>query len=257
VKNVLFFDIETRVIPELSDQAKEWADDRTKRYDTAVALKAAEFDKQSATLAGTTPEWIEVVGISVAFNDKPPRSAWVGEPDGDGELYTEERLLESFWEMNTKSPILVSFNGSGFDIPVILHRSAMLGVMPTRNLYDIKPWDTETHIDVMYQRWPKMHRGRMGLKELGKTLKLPLPVWAHMLDTDGGEVGGMYLAALDSGDFTQPKSYGMMDIYLTRELARLWGGYFMPQLLPTWENLGFSYDYRIGQWIDGCPPEMA
>jgi predicted PolB exonuclease-like 3'-5' exonuclease len=45
------------------------------------------------------------------------------------ELSPEVTLLEAFWKrVGADSPLLVTWNGRGFDVPVLLHRSLLHGV---------------------------------------------------------------------------------------------------------------------------------
>jgi len=65
----------------------------------------------------------------------------------------EAELLRAFWGFVARGPgarvRLISFNGRGYDLPVLAIRSAMLGVKPVRGLLDAKPWDRESHVDLM------------------------------------------------------------------------------------------------------------
>ena len=48
---------------------------------------------------------------------------------------SEKELLESFWEIvERKRPRLISFNGRYYDGPILMLRSAQLGLKPSRNL---------------------------------------------------------------------------------------------------------------------------
>lgn len=65
----------------------------------------------------------------------------------------EADLLRTFWSLvgprGGARKRLVSFNGRGYDLPVLAIRSAMLGVKPVK-LLDGKPWEMrELHLDLM------------------------------------------------------------------------------------------------------------
>jgi len=49
---------------------------------------------------------------------------------------SEKKMLENFWEGAKSYDTFVTFNGRGFDVPFLLHRSVALGVMPTCNLME-------------------------------------------------------------------------------------------------------------------------
>jgi hypothetical protein len=61
---------------------------------------------------------------------------------------SEEKMLERFWERVREFGRLVSFNGRGYDGPVLMIRSAMLGIAPSRNLAGYR-YDASSHCDLM------------------------------------------------------------------------------------------------------------
>jgi len=77
---------------------------------------------------------------------------WAPWPDrSDGAFLfrgSERELLTAFWQKVERYGRLVSFHGRGYDGPILMIRSAMLGVAPTRNLAG-KPWDFGSHCDLM------------------------------------------------------------------------------------------------------------
>lgn len=75
-------------------------------------------------------------------------SAWPNRTDG-AFLYrgSERELLTAFWQRVKGYGRLVSFHGRGYDGPVLMIRSAMLGVAPTRNLAG-KQWEWKSHCDL-------------------------------------------------------------------------------------------------------------
>ena len=62
----------------------------------------------------------------------------------------EEDVLKQFWSLIVNYRQFITFNGSGFDCPFILLRSALLGIKPTRNLMTYK-YSHEHHCDLMSQ----------------------------------------------------------------------------------------------------------
>lgn len=65
----------------------------------------------------------------------------------------ERAVLEKFWEKvgpakNGRVPRLVSYNGRTYDGPMLMIRSAQLGVRPTRHMIP-KRWDFHEHCDLM------------------------------------------------------------------------------------------------------------
>ncbi len=62
----------------------------------------------------------------------------------------EKDILKNFWEIISKFDQIVTFNGRSFDCPFITIRSAILGVIPTRNLNSYR-YDTKMHFDIFDQ----------------------------------------------------------------------------------------------------------
>lgn len=72
----------------------------------------------------------------------------------NGEIFyytTERNLLKLFWDILAKysNSVLISFNGRNFDAPYIQLRSALLQVMPSRNLMAGTKYNYPNHIDLM------------------------------------------------------------------------------------------------------------
>jgi hypothetical protein len=75
-------------------------------------------------------------------------AAWPNRTDGAFLFRGSEReLLTAFWQRVKGYGRLVSFHGRGYDGPVLMIRSAMLGVAPTRNLAG-KQWEWKSHCDL-------------------------------------------------------------------------------------------------------------
>ena len=62
----------------------------------------------------------------------------------------EQDVLRGFWEMVQRYDRFITFNGRTFDCPFILLRSAVLGVIPSRNLMPYR-YDTKEHCDLLDQ----------------------------------------------------------------------------------------------------------
>lgn len=72
----------------------------------------------------------------------------------NGEIFyytTEQNLLKLFWDILAKynNSILISFNGRNFDAPYIQLRSALLKVLPSRNLMAGTKYSYPNHIDLI------------------------------------------------------------------------------------------------------------
>lgn len=65
---------------------------------------------------------------------------------------TEKELLEDFWEGARSYDVFVTFNGRAFDVPFLIHRSAMLGVRPDTALLGPRFINKQTlpyHVDLL------------------------------------------------------------------------------------------------------------
>lgn len=127
------FDIET--IPQrspLSDaQAKELEKRENKYYWNKDRADCDEEDVRKM-LMGTNPFLGEIVCIGLLGHaengDSKTKSLFV--TDG----ITEKEMLEEFWEiLGDYKGLFVSFNGLGFDVPWIIKRSMIHGIVPTNN----------------------------------------------------------------------------------------------------------------------------
>jgi hypothetical protein len=73
---------------------------------------------------------------------------WPGRQDGAYWFRgNEAQLLEAFWHRLGHYGQLVSFFGRSYDGPVLMVRSAMLGITPSRNL--VPPRYSAEHVDLM------------------------------------------------------------------------------------------------------------
>ena len=74
-------------------------------------------------------------GLMLLEGDSAPQRAWDKVGDADLQTGSEEELLTAFWEIvGRKRPRLVTFNGRMYDGPILMLRSAQLGVVPSLNL---------------------------------------------------------------------------------------------------------------------------
>lgn len=97
--------------------------------------KGAELDRGLLLLEGDTAaerSWEKVPGSKLFRGD-------------------ERALLAKFWEIvageSRAKPLLVTFNGRGYDGPVLMIRSAQLGLRPSRQLVGYR-YDLSDHCDL-------------------------------------------------------------------------------------------------------------
>ncbi|MCL4295746.1 MAG: hypothetical protein KJ077_08465 [Anaerolineae bacterium] len=179
--------------------------------------KAREAFARQQTELSVTPEYCRVVALGSALGlTEEPVAEVVGLPcslEADG-IVDERYILEEFWRLaEGRGTVLVGYNLLDFDLRVLLVRSALLGIEPTR-VFDLKPWGKDC-IDLMKARFP-MGKA-MKLKQLARLYGLPVPV---------EDVDGSMIAELIETNPAKVAQYVRSDIVVTRALYRFYGGYF-------------------------------
>lgn len=129
--NVFVFDIET--VPDVENARRLWGLEELD--DDGVA--AVMYSKRQQETGGAT-DFIRhhlhrIVSIAAAFREDDRLKLWsLGEENS-----SEEELVRRFFEgVERYSPTLVSWNGSGFDLPVLHYRAMLHGIAAPRY------WDT-------------------------------------------------------------------------------------------------------------------
>ncbi|HWL09858.1 MAG TPA: hypothetical protein VNQ76_15740 [Planctomicrobium sp.] len=168
-------------------------------------IKAERCKKMSVT-----PEFCKIAAIGFAFGDCEPQAILCRNAD------QEKTGLAILWDAiaNIRGPVC-GYNIIGFDLPVILVRSVLLGVTPRKFFGDLKPWDREKAIDLMVARFPRS--GAMKLKSLAAYYGIEVPAG----DTDGSQV-----AELLQDNPAKLIEYVKSDVTITRQFYRLWKGTF-------------------------------
>ncbi|HKD54106.1 MAG TPA: 3'-5' exonuclease [Steroidobacteraceae bacterium] len=160
------------------------------------------------------PEQQRVVAISCALRNGDSFTVWsLGDP-----TTAEGELIQRFFEGVARySPDLVSWNGSGFDLPVLTYRGLLAGVQAPRF------WETgdqdpafrynnylnrfhERHTDLMDVLSGFQSRGRASLANMACLLGLP-----GKLGFDGSQVWD----AWQSGDLSAIRRYCETDVLNT------------------------------------------
>ena len=166
-----------------------------------------------------------VVAISVVLRSADRFKLW---SLGDAQSPEEELIQRFFDGLERYSPTLVSWNGSGFDLPVLHYRSVLHGIVASRY------WETGTddasfrwnnylnrfhdrHTDLMDVLSGYQPRASVPLQEMALLLGLPGKLGMH-----GSLVWGRYL----DGDVEAIRNYCETDVlntflvYLRFELVR-------------------------------------
>ena len=220
---VLAFDIETVAdvdgIRRIHDIAAS--------VDDAAVLAWFSQRRRAATGNDFTPLHLQkVVAIACALRDDAGIRVWsIGDPADP-----EPELIRRFFDGIEKySPQLVSWNGGGFDLPVLNHRALIHGVTAAR-YWDWGDDDREyrfnnylarfhtRHLDVMDVVAQYQPRASAGLDAIARLCGFP-----GKLGMDGASVG----AAIAAGRILDVRSYCECDVlntYLVYQRFRLMRG---------------------------------
>ena len=171
------FDIET--IPDVDFGRRMWNLDGLSDEDVGTAMT---FMRQQATGSDFLPlHQQRVVAISVALRSADTFRVWtLGDRDAD-----EAEIIRRFFDgIERYSPELVSWNGSGFDLPVLHYRALKHGIQAPR-YWETGDSDREfrynnylsrfhwRHIDLMDVLAGFQMRGRASLDQMAVMLGCP------------------------------------------------------------------------------------
>jgi predicted PolB exonuclease-like 3'-5' exonuclease len=219
--NCLVFDIET--VPDVALGRRLYGLEGL--ADEAVAKAMFALRRQESGGEFLSHEQHRVVAISCALRSAEALKVW---SLGD-ERSSERELIERFFDgIERFSPELVSWNGSGFDLPVLTYRALAAGVQASRF------WETGEsdpafrynnylsrfhwrHIDLMDVLSGFQGRGRVSLERMAQLLGLPGKL---------GFSGAQVWAAYQAGNIESIRRYCETDVlntylvYLRFELLR-------------------------------------
>jgi hypothetical protein len=125
--NILVFDVET--IPDIDSGKKIFNLEGLSDKNAAELMFSHRYQKSNGRTEFLQHYLHKIVTISVVLKTDDKLSVWsLGDKDS-----TETELLERFFEgIERYTPVIVSWNGSGFDLPVIHYRSLIHGVVAQR-----------------------------------------------------------------------------------------------------------------------------
>ncbi len=239
--NVLVFDIET--VPDTEAGRRLY--DLSNLSDAEVA--AVMYSRRQQETDGRT-EFLRqhlhrVVAISLVLRREDRISCW---SLGDAEAPEEELLARFFEGIDRFSPTLVSWNGSGFDLPVLHYRALRHGVNAARY------WETgdedqsfrwnnyisryhARHTDLMDVLAGYQPRASAPLHEVATLLGFP-----GKLGMDGAKVWDAWLAGDVAGirDYCETDVLNTYLVYLRYELMR---GRLTPEALSRETTLLREY----------------
>ncbi len=231
----LIFDIET--VGESFDEMDETTQEVLSRWVVRTAKDETSKDAQLQDLKeglGFSPLTGKIVAIGLYDLERKQGAVYYTgygtEVDGMEGAYvlkqrSEKEMLEDFWEGAKSYDTFVTFNGRGFDVPFLLHRSVVCEVMPTQSLMDgryLYQQKNVRHVDLQDQ-----------LTFYGAMFKRPslhLFCRAYGIESPKGEgMSGDDVAGLFKDEkYIQIARYNARDVTATTELYLKWLKYLAP-----------------------------
>ncbi len=221
--NILVFDIET--VPDVEAGRRLYMLDGLDDADVARVMQAKRVQETDGKSEFLRHFLHRVVAISVVLRTSARLHVWsIGELDSP-----EAELLRRFFEgLERYDPILVSWNGRGFDLPVLhfrslLHRVSAPRYWETGELDHDFRWNNylnrfhERHTDLMDVIAGYEPRAYASLHEVAALLGLP-----GKLGMTGGDVWERYIGGDLQGirDYCETDVLNTYLIYLRYELMR-------------------------------------
>ncbi|KAA3623247.1 MAG: 3'-5' exonuclease [Proteobacteria bacterium] len=215
--NVLVFDIET--IPDIDLGARLYELQGLSENDVAKAMFAK---RRAQTGSEFLPHYMHrVVAISIVLKSKSQFKVW---SLGD-ESSSEEELIRRFFDgIDRFQPTLVSWNGGGFDLPVLHYRALIHGVDAQR-YWDTGDLDREFRWNNYLNRFHARHTDLMDvLSGYQARAVAPLNQVAVMLGFPGklGMSGSAVWPAYLDGRLGDIRDYCETDVLNTYLVYRRW-----------------------------------
>jgi predicted PolB exonuclease-like 3'-5' exonuclease len=211
MSRVLVFDIET--IPDLEGGRRvhglEGLDDK----DTASALFTLRRQENGTEFLRLPLQ--KVVAISVVLRDLDGSlKVWSLGTEDSG----EKELIERFFDgIERFTPQLVSWNGGGFDLPVLHYRALLHGISAPR-YWETGEQDTSFRYDNYLSRYHQRHLDLMDLLALYNSRAVaPLDQVATLLGFPGkmGMSGAKVFDAVQEGKLAAVRDYCETDVLNT------------------------------------------
>ena len=193
----LVFDIET--VPDIAG-LRRLHDFPVTLTDDDVLTAVTTLRRQSSSNPGSNSDFLphhlqRVIAISCVLRARDKLAVWsLGEPND-----SESSLIQRFFELFDRyTPQVVSWNGSGFDFPVLHYRSLMHGLTAAR-YWDWGDDDRDFRYNNYLSRYHTRHLDLMEvLAQFQSRANAPLDAMAKLcglpgkLGMDGSQVWGAY-----------------------------------------------------------------
>lgn len=125
--NVFVFDIET--VPDVAGARRLWELDGLDDEGVAAVMYSKRLQETAGSSDFLRHHLQRIVAISAVFREGERFNVWsLGDLNS-----TEDELIRRFFEgVERYTPTLVSWNGSGFDLPVLHYRALLHGIAAPR-----------------------------------------------------------------------------------------------------------------------------
>jgi predicted PolB exonuclease-like 3'-5' exonuclease len=209
---ICIFDVET--IPDVELIKKSF--DITASSDYDISLEAFKIQEEKSGSSFLPITYHKSVAISAVICDEYGQFEKVNTIEGD----TEEELLRKFLSfIDKKSPKLVSFNGRGFDLPMLMLRAMKYNISCHGFFDNSSPSQNKTKWDNYRYRFnERFHIDLMdSISEFGAVRGLNLDTICAMVglpgkyDVHGDQVVDLYY----NNEITQIKEYCESDVLNT------------------------------------------
>jgi uncharacterized protein YprB with RNaseH-like and TPR domain len=141
----------------------------------------------------------------------------IGEPWTDGSIMTERDVLEKFWhfykQLRAASRQMVGFNIKDFDIPYIVQRSIILGIVIPSSLFAQGKYLDSLFVDLRTTWLGGQYNGKGSLDAICKACG----IGAKTEGVDGGMFADLWNGSPE--DRTKAKEYLLNDLDMTWGLA--------------------------------------
>jgi len=201
-------------------------DDASKEYLTKFAESDDDIEKIRRQMALWAPT-NEIVAIGMLSVEQQKGAVYFQNDGGVSEKVvegpftfrtgSEKEILEYFWAAMRHAKVFVTFNGRRFDSPVLMLRSAINGVRPTKNLMPYR-YASDIHVDLLEQLTFYGAARKFNLDMFCKAFGIDSPK-AHGIT--GHDVAQFYR----DGKFVAIAQYCAGDLWATRELYLRWKKY--------------------------------
>lgn len=223
--------------------------------DLELSQKAMEIQKEQSGTAFLPICYHQVVSIAAVFCDEYGNFNKVGnfKAVGDSKKERERSLIQAFLDyINKKQPKLVSYNGRGFDIPMLLLRAMQYRLSASAYFEENNPQFNKNKWENYRQRYcERFHLDLLeALGNYGAVRNLKLDVLANLVGFPGkyNTSGDMVLDMYYAGNLEQ------IDTYCQSDVLNTYGLYLNYEILKG--NLSVQdYIMILEQWREKLPKD--